>query len=1154
MTQLSGNQFEDDLTVGMEESNVFSTDTIDMFGISGDNESPIARLKSIILSIDWEINDEILKQLDDELLDLGEIWAADKIKQVYVQGLSKIGKYIFRERAGAHPDAIKLLLTFFHNLETIVESDDGMGEEEKKQLLLSDVRKFDKLKVEIGQSPETSRPAEVTATGGSTERVENINELKALKALVLGIDWEITDLELEKLGSEVKRLQVVFANDRPKLILLQGIGALSAYVNKMHSQSNSKAFILLRSFYNVLEQISGNALSAPEQKQLLLVEVSKFKEFKAEIAGISPATPVVEENSPASMSVPESTIEETISPDEDEVSVDVSSRLSSVFGDSDFDSSDEYNDSEKSKALEGVNVETEADDDSDEDALPYVEGGIAPALAEIDEDSSFSVEKLASDLFVASPTVLPEAIVGADIEVDDDIHIVEDVAEVEKNESALMGIDVETEADDDSDEESLPMREGTLAPALSGAAFDGGFDANSIASAGFDGVDSDAIESRLGDFFDDEVASSSEGWGTENQEEIIEEDEETPGDEEGVIAALAEAIDEREDDAGGESEQFLVADDEAFEADESLASALSQFDDDREEGTEEVLGIDEEEIETEGGFVAALSDSDEEDDTETALDFSVENPEVEDSLVAALSKFDDGAEDEVEKILGIDDEILDDGESLVAALSAFDDDGEDEVERAVEIHGNGESLVAALSAFDGGRDDVVKKIADTEDEKLNYDKRLTEDSSDLVSENLVDIEENISVESTKGFEEPDVDQEFTFFEDDTLAPSVFDRIEDIAVGDEIELKEEVEETVESGLAFLDEELESPTSMGFDAEDVPPIVGKSPDEEIAFAVEFEDFSEDDEIEFTVPGTEIVETLTKTDGTVAEEEELVEFDLPGEGGEDVVTFMPDKDKRSDEVIFEAVTDDVALDLLPGEEFDDSESLDAADIDIAEEKEDIQFTAAAMNEIVSEAVDTEEPEWDEDRSKMVSASGTGKYKSLAILVTTLEKNIVEEGIQDVFMELDKLRSRDTSYTEKTFLQLLSSVCQYLEKNPNSVEGITLMRDIVSGLEMSDSGDVSSDRVQESLFSSTSNFLIFQQKEIDSLLSGSAQEPELQTEDTLETVDETQAKTDSEQASIEEYAGGEQLASYVQKELADIRKLFGEEIENLRKELSGK
>ncbi len=297
-----------------------------------------------------------------------------------------------------------------------------------------------------------------------------------------------------------------------------------------------------------------------------------------------------------------------------------------------------------------------------------------------------------------------------------------------------------------------------------------------------------------------------------------------------------------------------------------------------------------------------------------------------------------------------------------------------------------------------------------------------------------------------------------------------------------------------------------------------------DDTIAFEVESDDLSDDDEITFSVPGVEVAESLTITDDTENEEDDLIQFEVPGESGETAAIALAEDDADS-EVVFEAVADDVAVDLLPGEEFDDTEAY-------------------------SDSVE-ESPEED------VFDSDSGKYESLAILGGTLAKNITEDGIQDLFVELNKIRgAKETSYIDKTFLQLLSTVCQYLEKDQNSENGIALMQEIVSGLEMSDNSEVSSDRVQESLFSSTSRLLVLQREEMDLLMAEHSQslDDTEQTDAEQDTMDETSDESGTEKQSFKAAGDDEQLASFVQKELADIRKLFVDEIGSLRKELSGK
>ena len=1126
MTQQSGSQFEDDLTVGIDEDETFATDSIDLLGIGGDESSPIARLKTIILSIDWEINDDILQQLDDELHDLGEIWAGDKIKQVYVQGLSKIGRYIYKEKAGAHPNSIKLLITFYHNLEKIVTNEDEMGEDEKKQLLIADVKKFDQLKSQIGKSSShvssteavVAASEEVSVVSEYTEESDGNSELKTLKALVLGIDWEINDQEIQHLGSEVKRLEGVFGQNKAKLILLQGIGALSSYINKKRSQSNSAAFSLLHSFYGSLEKISESELSAADEKQLLLSEVSKFNEFKAVIAkeatsptavvtdsgstidhGESSAEPVAAlSDSPASLSDEDTSYEPEISVEDGAVTDDVNSRLSSVFGEEDeeFDGSS-YKDSEKDDALAGVNVETEADDDSGEEALPYEDGAIAPALADVDEDSSFSVEKLADDLSVAPPTVKPEAIVGDDIEEEEEFtfedfgeaeDLEEELEEVVGTDDKMQGIDVETEADDDSDEETLPMEEGELAPALSGADAESGFNADNIA-AEFDKFDSEAIEDRLGSFFDDEVATSSEGWVTETSEQLLESDDRDNPEKDSIVAALSD-VDE-----------------------DSPVAALSDVDED--------------------SVVAALSDVDEDSD------FAAVSDADDDGIVAALNDVDEESVvqdfEDVEEVESAsdDEEIEEEDESVLEdyepAPALFDNDEETILtEESEEDLSSDESAEVAvddgLSFLD---DDIADDTAEEPEEILYED---TEAESVEESPAIPDDEEQTFAEKYEAAEEVILDS----FEEEVAIEE-----EDSDLSPESIVEEDQQTVEEAALAFFDDDdtdIEETVEEDASPFDTP----QTDDDEIAFEVESDDVEEDDEIEFTVPGDDVSAVTEEAIETVADDEEEIEFAIPGEtvapvatviavAATDVIEEAATIEDEGKEVVFEAVDDDVELDLLPGEEYDDSLTDDEEPLAPVVDDETVVFTEAE------------------------EVSDTGRYESLSILVAAIQDNVGEEGIQDILHEVNQLRSnKDTSLSDKTFLQLLSTVSQFIAKNRDDSHGLQLMQEIVSGLEMSDSSESSVDAVQEKLFTCTSQILLLQAKGITAQVDESGDASTQEEVTLLGGDDDTDVGSDT--GSSVAKGEDEQMASFVQKELADIRKLFVEEIGSLRKELADK
>ena len=447
MEHYTEKQYDDDLTVVADEyDDSFQTDNVDLFEFPSYDESPLARLKSLVLSIDWEITDEVLHQFNDELVDLKDIWASEKIYLVYVQALEKISKYIYQEKADSNPNAIKLLLALYYNLEKMVSSE-SMTEEEKRELLLEDVKKFELLKKQIGREKKVARtePREIhadrmqppvaamAADGGAI--------LTDLKAIVLGIDWEITEIELEKLRDEVQNLEEVFADSRPKQIFLQGLGTLAAYIRLKKSDAHPDAFKLLHSFFAGLEKIVTRPMTFEEEKEILFPEVEKFNAFKAVVGSkIKPSRdegedlddygeedgtagtlePALsgfaeeergfqEEEEAAALGIPSATVVENqidrFFSEGDEIGVDemagerrevvaapgqptsfgsaAESRLESLLQP---EATSAFTHVDQETALQGVNVETEADDDSGEERLPLEAGELAPALAALDEE------------------------------------------------------------------------------------------------------------------------------------------------------------------------------------------------------------------------------------------------------------------------------------------------------------------------------------------------------------------------------------------------------------------------------------------------------------------------------------------------------------------------------------------------------------------------------------------------------------------------------------------------------------------------------------------------------------------------------------------------------------------------------------------------
>ncbi len=541
--QYTENQYDDDLTVGTDEyDDSYYTGSVDLFEFSNDEESPISRLKSLVLSIDWEITDEILMQFNEELVDLREIWAGEKINLVYVQALEKISKYIYQKKADSHPSAIKLLLTLYHNLEKIVSSLD-LTDDQKKEILLEDVKRFESLKRHIAQPSQAvdESPKNQQKIQKQTLHTDISSDLLKLKAIVLGIDWEITDQDLSDLRQEVIRLEGLFAGKKPRLILLQGIGTLGAYIKLKKSNAHADAFQILHLFYESLEKIVTTPMELEEEKAILFPAVEKFNSFKKQLGSTVDTEVIKREESesdrdygpsdsgmvaPAFADFPEEEIGGFQAENEAQIlgldsSGSIDNQVESFFTDhpegspGDSDGSNTVDCDLHERALQGVDVETDDDEEigslSDEEA-------VAPALSDVVQSTSEFSEEASEDdehqpfeeTIEKSAKELADNLFSDDFAAEAEDESLGDFSKLDKD-KALQGVDVETEADDDSDEDALPLLGGELAPAL--AANDevslyneGIFEHASGSEPDADEIDEE-IEGTLGGFFDEEIES-----------------------------------------------------------------------------------------------------------------------------------------------------------------------------------------------------------------------------------------------------------------------------------------------------------------------------------------------------------------------------------------------------------------------------------------------------------------------------------------------------------------------------------------------------------------------------------------------------------------------------------------------------------------------
>lgn len=169
----------------------------------------LERLKSIILSIDWEITDNCLSDLINETSALLPELEDDRLRHTLLKMLNSLGRYIRKRKAQAHPDAIKRILSVYASVEKI-SSPGTSGETLKKRIVAKEIAAFKKLKEQIDaqkpvsqrRPPQDEKPVEPSGFVDQRKFEQTVSavekkllaEVEALKANIAQMQKELNSL------------------------------------------------------------------------------------------------------------------------------------------------------------------------------------------------------------------------------------------------------------------------------------------------------------------------------------------------------------------------------------------------------------------------------------------------------------------------------------------------------------------------------------------------------------------------------------------------------------------------------------------------------------------------------------------------------------------------------------------------------------------------------------------------------------------------------------------------------------------------------------------------------------------------------------------------------------------------------------------------
>lgn len=177
-------------------------------------DSPLRELKAIVLSIDWEITDEVMIRFVEQIAELQDAFKDDKVVLIFLQLLGSIGEYIRVNLGKSHPDAFKILSSLYNNLDTVVHAE-GMADAERRKILTAELAKYKKLKERLvpAAAPAISQPAaaEPEQIPEATEEVVLSHDPKPDFIAALLEFKQSVQTELQALRKEIQQLKKTLA-------------------------------------------------------------------------------------------------------------------------------------------------------------------------------------------------------------------------------------------------------------------------------------------------------------------------------------------------------------------------------------------------------------------------------------------------------------------------------------------------------------------------------------------------------------------------------------------------------------------------------------------------------------------------------------------------------------------------------------------------------------------------------------------------------------------------------------------------------------------------------------------------------------------------------------------------------------------------------
>ncbi len=227
---------------------------------------------------------------------LGELYAGKTAVISVIKMMQAIGRYLGSRRDNADKDALPALKSIAIGLEKLVTGSD-FNKEQINQILSECIQNYKSLKSKIASQPLITDA-----------------EIQDLKAVILAIDWEISEMTLKTFDTVTRRMLIRLKSHKILHAFLMIIHSMGRYIASKKATAHKDSLLLLRSVFENFERIIQTpGMPLQEKQQLIENDIEAFHNFKRELSSLSENSPVSPDK-PVSFDKIDKTEDEIIQP------------------------------------------------------------------------------------------------------------------------------------------------------------------------------------------------------------------------------------------------------------------------------------------------------------------------------------------------------------------------------------------------------------------------------------------------------------------------------------------------------------------------------------------------------------------------------------------------------------------------------------------------------------------------------------------------------------------------------------------------------------------------------------------------------------------------------------------------------------------------